>query len=239
MTENFRDMEWLELKSFAADHDVNPNQKREQIESQLEDKLASSDGGNDDKDDSNSQNSANDDIEEDVSEDVEDLSSEDADEPTIGFDDIIDDESSKGSEDSEDKAKRNTTVKGSDEVDVDVDSRTGRSQAINKLWARAFVIDKDPESDDAENIRKNIQAVAEDVDLGENINWYLEEELNLNENQSPKQAMFTSLVMAGLFSLAFRDDIAKKMYDKISEGVNSSQDEDKSDEEDNDEEEEG
>jgi len=100
-----------------------------------------------------------------------------------------------------------------DEVD-----RKGLDKAVNEAWGSVFTLDMEPDSEDRDNLKTNLSQLAEDVGLGENVKWYADEHLFTDEEQTPRQALITSLILASILSLGMRPDLAKKGLEKAKQG---------------------
>lgn len=171
-----------------------------------------------------------------VDEDSGDTSSkpEDIEEHTIDLEKHLGEDSEESTDNSaEDHDTVSTEQESAEELEEALDQvdKKGLDEAVNNLWGRIWTIDKDPEDEEAENIRKNLSAMAEDVGLGENAKWWADENLFTDEEQTPQQALMTSLLMASVVSLGMREDLLKKGYQKAKNTTSEQQSDDGGDEE--------
>jgi hypothetical protein len=211
--ENFEDLSWNELRKLAKSHDVEVFQRsREEIEEDLDkirdvDVDLDSDGqGSETKEDSSSQDSASD-------EDSEDLSSEGAEEPTIGFDDIIDEDSSDSSDDSDSSSSSKVDSEGSPLQSSS--ARDSFGEDIHKALAGLMV--SDLEGDEKKEKKQRLEEKYNDSSFAQNGLWYFEEEIMSDDEEfGPKEAFLMSFVMFGAATLSERPDIFEKFKDNVS-----------------------
>lgn len=86
------------------------------------------------------------------------------------------------------------------------DTPVGIEQAVNNIYARAFIMDLDPESEEAKNFQKNLKAVADDVDLGANAERVIKKYLDNYDELTPEQALMVSCGLAIVTGFTIRPE---------------------------------
>lgn len=169
-------------------------------------------------------------------EDSEEFSQESSsEEETVSFADAIGSNSTESEEDEEndveeeDSSSSDSPEGSSSEASMLETSQEGGSmnpgsgwaESINQGWGMLWASDKEVGTKEWEDTTEKIATVAEQANLGENMSWYIRENLMSEKEDDPKSALMMSLLMAAVMTLPQRPDAVKRIKNELQNGSRS------------------